>query len=191
MGYTTWFDGALDFNKPVTDELKEYINKFSETRRMRRDNEKIKEIFPDWEKQCYKGNLGTDGEYFIGGTGFAGQDHDDSIIDYNNSYPAPGRWCDWKINDNGQLEWNESEKFYDYVEWLEYLIENFFKPEGYILNGSIKYNGEDDCDFGVITVKNNEVTCEEGIRVQSLKEIETSKLIDELLDRGYSIKKGN
>lgn len=189
MGYTTWFDGALDFNKPVTDELKEYINKFSETRRMRRDNEKIKEIFPDWEKQCYKGNLGTDGEYFIGGTGFAGQDHDDSIIDYNNSYPAPGLWCDWEINDNGQLEWNESEKFYDYVEWLEYLIKNFFKPEGYVLNGSIKYNGEDDYDFGVITVKDNEVKCEEGIRVQSLKEIETSKLIDELLDRGYSVSK--
>ena len=63
MGYTTDFEGELTFNKPVTEELKEYINKFSDTRRMKRDNEKIKELFPNWKELCFKGNLGVNGEY--------------------------------------------------------------------------------------------------------------------------------
>ena len=80
MGYTTDFDGALEFNKPVEDWLVEYVNKFSATRRMKRDNEKIKELFPNWEQMCFMGNLGVDGEYFIGGLGFMGQDFDVSVI---------------------------------------------------------------------------------------------------------------
>lgn len=47
MGYTTTFDGALSFNKPVTQELKDYINQFSYIRHMIRDNEKIKTLFPN------------------------------------------------------------------------------------------------------------------------------------------------
>ena len=70
MGYTTYFDGAFQFDKPVTDELKNYINKFSETRRMMRDNDKIKELFPNWEELCFNGELGEDGEYFVGGDSY-------------------------------------------------------------------------------------------------------------------------
>lgn len=33
----------------------------------------------------------------------------------------PGIWCQWIINDDGCLCWNSGEKFYNYVEWLEYL----------------------------------------------------------------------
>ena len=98
MGYSTYFTGELTFNKEVTEELKNYINQFARVRHMRRNNEKIKEIFPDWKDKCFNGNLGNDGEYFVGGTGFAGQDKDDSILNYN--YPArgvPGLWCDWEI----------------------------------------------------------------------------------------------
>ena len=47
MGYTTYFDGSLQFNKPVEEWLVEYINKFSRTRRMKRSPELIKEAFPD------------------------------------------------------------------------------------------------------------------------------------------------
>ena len=67
MGYSTDFYGSVSFNKPISDELKNYINKFSATRRMKRDVEKIKKIFPDWDKNCFNGNLGVDGEYFVGG----------------------------------------------------------------------------------------------------------------------------
>lgn len=36
MGYSTDFYGSVSFNKPIADELKNYINKFSATRRMKR-----------------------------------------------------------------------------------------------------------------------------------------------------------
>ena len=31
------------------------------------------------------------------------------------------------------------EKFYYYVEWLRYLIDNILAPRGYILNGDVEY----------------------------------------------------
>lgn len=188
MGYTTYFNGSLEFNKPVTEELKNFINNFSNVRHMERNNMKIKELYPDWEKKCYHGDLGINGEYFIGGKGFMGQERDDSVIDHNcPPEGVPGLWCQWIINDNGDLEWNEGEKFYNYVEWLEYLIEKFFAPEGYVLNGTIEFEGEDEDDFGTIVVKDNEVTVEYGIRVMGLDEIPTCDLINELEKRGYSI----
>lgn len=158
MRYTTEFRGSLHFNKPITPELKEYINKFSETRRMKRDNEKIKEIFPNWKDLCFNGELGEDGEYFVGGLGFAGQDKDDSILDYNEPPCAQaGLWCQWVIDDNGELAWNGWEKFYNYVEWLNYLIKNFLDVNGYIVNGKFEYQGEYPWDGGYISVVNNVV----------------------------------
>ena len=161
MGYTTYFDGAFQFDKPVTDELKNYINKFSDTRRMLRDNNKIKELFPNWRELCFNGELGEKGEYFIGG----GENYfDGSVIDYNSSGSQPGLWCQWVINDNNELVWDEGEKFYYYVEWLEYLIKHFFEPSGYVLNGIVFYEGEDSDDFGKIVVTDNAVKLFYGYR---------------------------
>lgn len=189
MGYTTWFDGSLKFNKPVEDWLVEYINKFNNTRRMKRDNAKIKELFPDWKKQCFAGNLGEEGEFFVGGLGFYGQDSDGSVL--NNNGPAktqPGLWCQWIIGgDNDELMWDEGEKFYDYVEWLKYMINNFFDPLGYILNGDITWEGEESDDTGIIHVENNNVDVEYGVHVHSMSEIETDDLIEELERRGYKV----
>lgn len=188
MGYSTDFYGSVTFNKPITEELKNYINKFGETRRMKRDVEKIKKTFPDWEKNCFNGNLGVDGEYFVGGNGFMGQDRDDSIIDYN--YPPetqPGLWCQWMIDDDGNLVWDGGEKFYEYGEWLTYLIENFLAPSGYVCNGEIEFQGEDMNDFGTIHVKDNVVTVEYGMRIQSLEDISDDDLIAEAKRRGFKI----
>ena len=165
MGYTTYFSGEFTFNKPVTEELNTYINKFSDTRRMRRDNNKIKEIFPNWKELCFNGDLGEYGAYFVGGDGFAGQDRDDSIIDYNDAGPQPGLWCQWIINDRNELVWDGGEKFYNYVEWLNYLIKHFFEPLGYELNGTVDYEGEDPDDFGRIVVSDNFVKIVYGHRV--------------------------
>lgn len=162
MGYTTDFKGTLTPNKPFTKEITDYINKFSKTRRMKRDWRKIPVFDPNWEKNCWHGKMGVEGEYYVGGKGWSGQDHDESIINYN--YPPctqPGLWCQWIINENGEVEWDGNEKFYNYVEWLHYLIDNFFAAEGYILNGEIEYLGEDPSDHGLIVVKNNCVKVEE------------------------------
>ena len=188
MGYSTDFYGSVTFNKPITEELKNYINKFGETRRMKRDVEKIKKTFPDWEKNCFNGNLGVDGEYFVGGNGFMGQDRDDSIVNYN--YPPetqPGLWCYWMIDDDGNLVWNGGEKFYEYGEWLTYLIENFLAPSGYVCNGEIEFQGEDMSDFGTIYVNDNVVTVKYGVRIQSLKDISDYDLIAEAERRGFKI----
>lgn len=189
MGYTTYFDGSLKFNKPVEDWLVEYINKFNKTRRMKRDNEKIKELFPDWKKQCFAGNLGEEGEFFIGGLGYYGQDNDGSVLDHNRpSIKQPGLWCQWVIGgNNDELVWDEGEKFYDYVEWLEYMISNFFDPLGYILNGDITWDGEESDDTGVIHVEDNIVDVEYGVHVHSMSAMDTDDMIKELEKRGYKV----
>lgn len=188
MGYTTDFVGSLEFNKPVTEELREYINRFSNTRRMPRDNEKIKELYPNWKDLCFLGELGCKGEYFAPKSLDYGQENDESIIDYNGFHSSvhPGLWCQWIIEGN-ELIWDGGEKFYNYEEWLNYLIENFFDPLGYELNGDIEWQGEAGDDFGTIHVVNNVVTMQYGYRVHSMDEIETDVLIAELEKRGYKV----
>jgi len=71
----------------------------------------------------------------------------------------PGIWCNWAPSSCGEyIEWNEAEKFYDYIEWLEYIINKFLKPNNYILNGTVEWKGEDDDDIGKIIVKDNQVS---------------------------------
>ena len=189
MGYTTDFFGSFNFNKPVEPWLIEYIDKFCNSRRMKRDNEKIKELYPKWKDLCFNEELGTEGEYFIGGIGFMGQTEDDSVI--NGNAPAstqPGLWCQWIISEDGlRLEWDGGEKFYYYDEWLGYLIANFFDPLGYVLNGSVEWQGEDYDDFGTITVTDNVIDMEEGIRISSMSNISDDALIEELEKRGYKV----
>lgn len=188
MGYTTEFRGALTFNREVSPLLKEYINRFSGTRRMPRDVEKIKEIYPNWKELCFFGELGDKGEFFAPISDNYGQAKDDSIIDYNGFKERvhPGLWCQWVINDNNELEWDGGEKFYNYVEWLIYMIDKFFIPLGYVLNGEIDWQGEDYEDAGTIVVTNNIVNTidkDESIILNA----SDSALISELERRGYKV----
>ena len=160
MGYSTEFSGRFDVAPRLTPEMIDYLNRFSCTRRMARDSEIIKDVFPDWQDNCFFGNLGEEGEYFIGGVGAFGQDRDESVIDHNNA-PAsqPGLWCQWVPTEDGSaIEWDGGEKFYAYVPWLQYIIEHFLSPEGYVLNGEVEYRGEDFDDRGVICVENNMIS---------------------------------
>lgn len=162
MGYTTDFKGFFEFDRTVDPSLVNYINKLSATRRMKRDNDKIKKIFPNWKDFSFNGRLGEEGGFFIGGAGFAGQDHDDSIIDFNQPPKfQPSLWCDWIIKDN-KLIWNETEKFYGYTDWLTYLIYNFFNPCNYLLNGEVNWQGEDSLDKGIIKIIDNKITIKNG-----------------------------
>jgi hypothetical protein len=62
--------------------------------------------------------IGEDGDYFVGGGGFAGQDKDASVLSYNNPPKGqPGLWCKWIPGDEGKtIEWDNADKFYNYVE---------------------------------------------------------------------------
>ena len=146
MGYNTEFDGQFDFNKPLDDDTYNLLEGLATTRRMKRKVDEDK--------------YGKEGEFYIEGKGFMGQDHEDNILDYNNPpRDQPGLWLQWvPTDDRLHLEWDEGEKFYDYVEWLEYLVKKIFKPRGYVLNGKVRYRGEDFDDVGTIVVRNNKVS---------------------------------
>ena len=160
MGYTTDFEGSFAITPTPSPEITKYINAFADHRHMVRDPEKVKALFPNWKEQCFNGELGNECEFFVGGTGPFGQDHDDSIINFNSEPgDCPSLWCQWII-ENGELCWDGGEKFYEYVDWLKYLIKNFFEPSGYTLNGVVDFQGEEDDDCGKITVVNNKVTME-------------------------------
>lgn len=158
MGYTTDFNGEFNLDKPLTIEHRAYLTKFSETRRMRR-NPSVADKLPDPDRIAVGLPVGNEGEYFVGAEGFAGQDRDDSVVDYNSSpNNQPGLWCQWIPTEDGTaIVWDGGEKFYDYVEWLEYIIKNFLAPWGYVLNGEVEWFGEDANDRGKIVVKNNAV----------------------------------
>jgi len=168
MGYNTDFNGEFNLNKPLTEAQKNYLEKFAGTRRVKR-NASIAEKMNDPERVAVGLPVGTDGEFFVGGLGFAGQDDDDSVVSSNNPPSAqPGLWCQWIPNDTGTaIIWDGGEKFYNYVEWLDYLIENIFKPWGYVLNGEMYWYGEDRDDAGIIFVENNEIRVKSGTMVYS------------------------
>lgn len=144
MGYTTDFDGSFTVTPTLTEDDRVFLEKFSRTRRMARN------VGPEY---------GVDGEFYVFGKGWAGQDSDETIIDYNRPpRTQPGLWCQWVPTEDGnEIEWDGGEKFYDYVEWLEYLIEKILAPRGYTLNGTVFWQGEEDSDRGKIVATNNVV----------------------------------
>lgn len=166
MGYTTDFSGSISLSKPLSEHQREYLNMLADTRRMKRDNAKIEALDPaDQNKRCLKLlkilglGLGNEGEYYCG-IGDCGQTNDPSVTEGN--FPPSGQpslWLQWRpIEDGTEISWDEGEKFYEYVPWIKYLIDNFIKPWGIIANGSIKWQGEDMSDRGIITVKDNVVS---------------------------------
>jgi hypothetical protein len=159
MGYTTDFSGVFKLDKPLTAEHAAYLKKFSDSRRMKRDSEKAAKL-PDPEREAVGLPVSHEGAYFVGGYGYMGQDGDGSVLDHNAPpVGQPGLWCQWVPTEDGDgIEWDEGEKFCSYVEWLEYLIEHFLKPWGYVLNGEVSWRGEDFYDVGTITVEDNEVS---------------------------------
>lgn len=168
MGYTTDFDGAWAIVPPLTEEHRAYLTQFAEIRHMARDNVKLASM-PDPLREAVGLPLGVEGEYYVGtagkydsqGYGFGGGPKDESILNGNNPASSqPGLWCQWVPDaDGAYLQWDEGEKFYNYIEWLKYLIERFFNPWGYSLCGEMSWRGEEYEDFGLIKIESpsNEV----------------------------------
>lgn len=145
MGYTTEFEGQFNLNKKLDKETHDYLVKFNETRRMARRLD---------------AKYGVEGEFYVDGGGDFGQNHEDNIIDYNRPPSTqPSLWCMWVPTSDGLgIEWDGGEKFYAYIEWIEYLIAKILAPRGYVLNGSVSWRGEDFNDMGTIVIVNNKVT---------------------------------
>lgn len=151
MSYSTDFAGFFKINPPLLKEQVAYLQKFAEIRHMKRDNKKLVKI-PDPEREAVNLPLGQEGEFFVAAQGFAGQDRDASILEYNyEPSTQPGLWCQWLVSDDGaKLEWNGAEKFYCYEEWMNYMMTNFIIPWGRTLDGMITWQGEDKNDIGTL-----------------------------------------
>jgi hypothetical protein len=164
MGYTTEFRGEFAINKPLSTLHKKYLEAFSDTRRMAR-NEQITSKRSDPIREAVGLPVGVEGGYFVSEEGYAGQGVDgfgerpSGVTNYNCAPKGqPGLWCQWVPNEDGTaIVWNGGEKFYYYVEWLKYIIEHFLAPWGYVLNGEIEWEGEDRSDVGTIISENNVV----------------------------------
>jgi hypothetical protein len=164
MGYMTEFYGRFAVTPTLKPEHRAYLKQFSETRRMKRDTTEAAKL-PDPLRIGAGLPIGKNGAYFVGGTGFRGQDHTPDVIDYDmilsfsESGEQPGLWCHWTPSEDGTaIEWDGGEKFYDYVPWLEYLIEHFLGPWGYKLSGEVEWAGELAGDLGKIIARGNIVS---------------------------------
>jgi hypothetical protein len=158
MGYTTDFSGSFEITPPLKDEHRNYLTALSRSRRMTRDA-LLAANLPDPLREAVGLPIGTDGEFYVGSASDEnfGQSVTPDVIDQNRA-PAtqPGLWLQWVSSDDGtELQWDGGEKFYAYIEWLEYLLEKFFTPWGYTLNGLVHYEGEESDDRGCIRITNN------------------------------------
>jgi hypothetical protein len=162
MGYTTTFGGAFIIEPPLNKHEVEYLKKLNNTRRMSRGK----------------------GPYYVDGTGFAGQDSEPDILDYNVPPEGqPSLWCQWTVSDDGtRIMWDEGEKAYCMDEWLAYIIEHFLKPGAvtselevigseswvngsqfahftydHVVSGTVTAAGEDPGDMWVLMVEDNVV----------------------------------
>lgn len=155
MGYTTDFDGTFDVTPDFEDKHFKYLEAFAGARHMKRDAEAAA-VLKDPVREAVGLPVGKEGEYFVGDEGGS------SVLDHNGAPEGqPGLWCQWvPVQDatgGSRIEWDGGEKFYNYEEWLKYLVKHFLKPWGYELNGEVHWQGEDGDDRGVIYAKNNKV----------------------------------
>lgn len=86
---------------------------------------------------------------------FAEERHGDN---FKHDPQYPGFYCQWVPTEDGkELMWGGNDKFYYYLDWLQIIIDKFLTVWKIQLNGSVKWQGEDRGDFGVITVIDNKI----------------------------------
>ena len=182
MGYTTEFKGTFTLDRPLTQEHANYLNKFNQTRRMLRDSN-LAEMLPDPTRLAVNLPIGNDGEYFTGGSE-SNDIKDKSILNHNAPPKSqPGLWCEWIPTDtNDGIQWSDMEKFYHYVEWIEYIIKHFLQRWNYILNGSVTWKGEDKKDRGEIVIKDNVVEIKADKKMLQKREKE-QKQYEQIMNR--------
>lgn len=130
MGYTTDFEGCFTISPALTEEHQTYLEKFAETRH---------ECCPMYS---------VEDDELTEKVGLS--------LDENGDFPDI--WCQWIPARSDRLAWDGGEKFYNYVEWLEFLIAHFFNRWGYTLSGSVTWQGEEHGDIGTILIEDgNEV----------------------------------
>ena len=89
--------------------------------------------------------------------------HDDQYT--TGREDAPSIWLKWEIYEekgDHYLEWNQEEKFYNYYDWLQLIVNKFLEPKKIYLQGKINYSGEDTDDAGIITAHTQTLQVKSG-----------------------------
>lgn len=185
MGYSTDFYGKFEIKPKLTINQAKFFNLWARYRRMKHNVYAFDEKNPEDKpfRRLYKATgldkkfglgFGTDGAlYFYMGKTPGGYDDlngsgDKTVLDGNQPPNGqPGLWCDLEVTEDGSfLQWNGSEKSYHMKEWLEYVIETFFKTWERTVTGNLNWQGEDDKDMGRIAIKDNKVFKSIGYKIE-------------------------
>lgn len=70
----------------------------------------------------------------------------------------PDSYCQWTLTkDFSGIHWDGGEKFYDYVEWAQWIIDKILTPANIALYGEIEFFGEDSSDIGKLVIADGKV----------------------------------
>lgn len=134
MGYSTYFEGCFEFKKTPAPEVVKAINAlFNEC-----GDGDIQKLIPKGTK-------------------------------------APSCWSPWEVSEESSWDWKANKTHVrfvmkgcdalieynhndSYVEWLVFILMNFAIPNNLILNGTVKWIGEDINDQGLMILKNNRLS---------------------------------
>jgi hypothetical protein len=168
MGYSTEFIGVFKLDRPLNKEHQDYLMAFHDKRHVKWNVSEIEKI-PDPIREAVNLPIGEYGEYFVADHFAYIRDHKaystQFVLDENNGvFGIFSLYCQWQPSQDGRyIEWDGTGKFYSYLGWLDILIDLFLEPWGYMLNGTVNWQGEDEEDFGTIVVTDNQIKDFEGV----------------------------
>lgn len=157
MSCTILFEGSFLLDKPLVQNHRLYLQRFSQTRRVKWFVEELEGI-PDPIRVNVGLPLGPDGAYFLGREPRVVEQGNDPLIKNENTSPQgqPGLWCDWIFSDDGErIVHAGGDKFPSAQEWLYYLIHHFLQPWGYKLSGEVDWEISERMQSGTIIVEEN------------------------------------
>lgn len=94
------------------------------------------------------------------------------LLEFNeepNSIPGdhPSSYMQWVPSETlDAIVWDQEEKFYNYTEWLVWLM-GWMQSIGVVANGTLAWSGEEVGDVGQIIVAENAVTALPGKSTKS------------------------
>lgn len=142
MGYCTWFTGHFKLDRQLAPHHLAYLQAFHKAEHVRWDVDLVKND-PDPLREAVGLPHSENGCYFVG-SGFKDEYSYPPWI-YNRGAktdPAylggvcpgmPHHLCDWRPSDDGTELEAAADKFYGYIKWLQYILDHFLVPWGYVL----------------------------------------------------------
>lgn len=144
MGYETRLTGSFRLNKEMSDKLYDFLVAFNKIEHLAVRTNKV---------------YGIQGEFLVDNNIMKHAKRIKRLTDTTRLQPCtqPSEFCNWKPTDKRHIQHDGFPKPYFYLEWLVYLIHKILAPNGYVMNGRVKWKGEQRGDSGVISVRNNRV----------------------------------